>query len=93
MSLHHITQRQKSNRHGGCHERHVSRRTRSDHHRDRARQDRRKEFNSFSSLSWVVTAYMLTTTVTVPLAGKMSDIFGRRKVLLTGVTIFVLGRF
>ena len=30
-----------------------------------------EEFNSFSSLSWVVTAYMLTTTVTVPLAGKM----------------------
>lgn len=52
-----------------------------------------EEFNSFSSLSWVVTAYMLTTTVTVPLAGKMSDIFGRRKVLLTGVTIFVLGSF
>ena len=50
-----------------------------------------EEFNSFSSLSWVITAYMLTTTVTVPLAGKMSDIFGRRKVLLTGVTVFVLG--
>lgn len=50
-----------------------------------------EEFNSFSSLAWVVTAYMLTTTVTVPLAGKMSDIFGRRKVLLIGVTVFVLG--
>lgn len=52
-----------------------------------------EEFNSFSSLSWVITAYMLTTTVTVPLAGKMSDIFGRRKVLLTGVVVFVLGSF
>ena len=52
-----------------------------------------EEFNSFSSLSWVITAYMLTTTVTVPLAGKMSDIFGRRRVLLTGVTVFVLGSF
>lgn len=50
-----------------------------------------EEFKSFSSLSWVVTAYMLMTTVTVPLAGKMSDIFGRRKVLLIGVVIFVLG--
>ena len=50
-----------------------------------------EEFNSFSSLAWAVTAYMLTTTVTVPLAGKMSDIFGRRKVLLIGVTVFVLG--
>ena len=32
-----------------------------------------EEFNSFSSLTWVVTAYMLTTTVTVPLAGKILD--------------------
>jgi EmrB/QacA subfamily drug resistance transporter len=52
-----------------------------------------EEFNSFSSLSWVVTAYMLTTTVTVPIAGKMSDIFGRRKILLSGVVIFILGSF
>src|SRR5688572_3326436 len=50
-----------------------------------------EEFNSFSSLTWIVTAYLLTTTVTVPIAGKMSDIFGRRKVLLSGVVIFVLG--
>ncbi len=50
-----------------------------------------EEFNSFSSLTWVVTAYMLTTTVTVPLAGKMSDIFGRRKILLSGVAVFILG--
>ncbi len=52
-----------------------------------------EEFNSFSSLTWVVTAYMLTTTVTVPIAGKMSDIFGRRRILLTGVVIFILGSF
>lgn len=52
-----------------------------------------EEFNSFSSLTWVVTAYMLTTTVTVPIAGKMSDIFGRRKILLSGVVTFVLGSF
>lgn len=52
-----------------------------------------EEFNSFTSLSWIVTAYMLTTTVTVPIAGKMSDIFGRRKILLSGVVIFILGSF
>ncbi len=50
-----------------------------------------EEFNSFSSLTWIITAYLLTTTVTVPIAGKMSDIFGRRKVLLSGVVVFVLG--
>jgi EmrB/QacA subfamily drug resistance transporter len=49
-----------------------------------------EEFNSFSSLGWVVTAYLLTSTVTVPLAGKLSDIFGRRQVLMVGVALFTL---
>lgn len=50
-----------------------------------------KEFNSFSSIGFIVTAYMLTTTVTVPLAGKMSDMYGRRPLLLGGVAIFTIG--
>ncbi|MCA9334727.1 MFS transporter, partial [Candidatus Saccharibacteria bacterium] len=50
-----------------------------------------EEFNSFNSLSWIVTAYLLTTTITVPIAGKMSDLFGRRIVLLIGVAIFGFG--
>lgn len=50
-----------------------------------------EEFNAFNSLSWVVTAYLLTTTITVPIAGKMSDLFGRRIVLLIGVAIFGAG--
>lgn len=50
-----------------------------------------EEFKSFSSLSWVVTAYLLTTTVTIPIAGKLSDQFGRRVVLMIGVAIFTLG--
>lgn len=50
-----------------------------------------KEFNSYSSLGFVVTAYMLTTTVTVPLAGKLSDMYGRRLLLLVGVGVFTLG--
>jgi MFS family permease len=40
-----------------------------------------KEFGSYSSLGFVVTAYMLTTTVTLPLAGKLSDMYGRRPML------------
>ena len=47
-----------------------------------------EDFNSFSSLSWIVTSYLLTTTVTVPIAGKFSDLFGRRTMLLIGVAIF-----
>ncbi len=48
------------------------------------------EFNALKELSWVVTAYLLTTTVTVPIAGKMSDLYGRRRVLMTGIVIFVI---
>lgn len=51
------------------------------------------EFNSFSSLGFIVTAYMLTSTVTVPIAGKLSDMYGRRPVLLIGVAIFTLASF
>lgn len=47
-----------------------------------------EDFNSFSSLGLIVTAYLLTSTVTVPIAGRMSDLFGRKKVLLVGVAIF-----
>jgi len=50
-----------------------------------------EDFNAFSALSWVVTAYLITTTITVPIAGKLSDMYGRRRVLLIGVAIFVTG--
>src|SRR5471030_2327214 len=50
-----------------------------------------EEFNAFSSLSWVVTAYLITSTVSVPIAGKLSDMYGRRLLLLVGISIFVIG--
>lgn len=49
------------------------------------------QFNGLSELSWVVTAYLLTSTITIPISGKLSDIFGRRKMILAGILIFVLG--
>lgn len=52
-----------------------------------------EEFNSFDSLSWVVTAYLITTTITVPISGKLSDMFGRRNMLMTGVALFTLASF
>ncbi len=52
-----------------------------------------EQFNAYDSLSWIVTAYLLTTTVTVPIAGKLSDLFGRKIILLIGVAIFALGSF
>lgn len=49
------------------------------------------QFNGLSELSWVVTAYLLASTITIPISGKLSDIFGRRKMLLAGILIFVGG--
>jgi EmrB/QacA subfamily drug resistance transporter len=42
-------------------------------------------------LSWIVTAYLLTSTAVTPLYGKLSDIVGRRAMLLTAIAIFVAG--
>ena len=49
------------------------------------------EFKSYSSLGFIVTAYLLTTTITVPLAGKLSDMYGRRPMLITGTVVFTVG--
>lgn len=41
--------------------------------------------------SWVFSAYMLTSTVTVPLYGKMADMIGRKKVYLFALLVFLIG--
>ena len=43
--------------------------------------------------TWVVTIYLLTSTVTGPLYGKLSDQFGRRPLLMIGIGIFLAGSF
>ena len=50
-----------------------------------------RRFADFESLSWVVTAYLLTSTAVAPLYGKLSDIHGRRAMLLTAVGLFIAG--
>lgn len=45
-------------------------------------------FGDFTNLSWVITAYLLACTVATPLYGKLSDIYGRRVMLLTSVAAF-----
>lgn len=47
-------------------------------------------FGDFANLSWVVTAYLLACTVATPLYGKLSDIHGRRVMLLVSVAVFTL---
>ncbi len=41
--------------------------------------------------SWVFTAYMLTSTATVPVWGRLSDLCGRRRVYLAGMAVFLVG--
>jgi EmrB/QacA subfamily drug resistance transporter len=50
-----------------------------------------RRFADFENLSWVVTAYLLTSTAVAPLYGKLSDIFGRRAILLTAIGLFIAG--
>jgi EmrB/QacA subfamily drug resistance transporter len=40
---------------------------------------------------WVVTSYLLTSTITVPIYGKLSDLFGRKLMLIIGITVFLIG--
>lgn len=41
--------------------------------------------------TWVVTIYLLTSTITVPFYGKLSDLLGRKPVLLFGISVFLIG--
>ena len=50
-----------------------------------------KSLGGVDDLSWVVTAYLLAATVTTPLFGKLSDIYGRRKILLVAIVFFIVG--
>jgi EmrB/QacA subfamily drug resistance transporter len=50
-----------------------------------------RELNDVQNLSWVVTAYLLTSTAVTPLYGKLSDIHGRRMALLVAIAIFLAG--
>ena len=50
-----------------------------------------KSLGGIDDLSWVVTAYLLAVTATTPLFGKLSDIYGRRLILLWAIGIFIAG--
>lgn len=47
------------------------------------------DLGGFKLISWVFTIYLLASTVTVPLVGKLSDMFGRKPFLIAGIIVFV----
>jgi EmrB/QacA subfamily drug resistance transporter len=49
------------------------------------------EFGGLAHLSWIVTAYLLATTVVTPLYGKLGDLFGRKAVLQSAIVLFLVG--
>ncbi|MGI8855885.1 MAG: MDR family MFS transporter [Thermomicrobiales bacterium] len=49
------------------------------------------DLGGLSKLSWVVTAYLLTSTAVTPLWGKISDLYGRRLIFQLAITIFLVG--
>ena len=49
------------------------------------------ELGGLDHIAWVFTAYLLSSTVSVPLFGKISDIYGRRRVFQVTIVIFLAG--
>ena len=52
-----------------------------------------EEFHGLNHYTWVVTAYLLTSTASTPLYGKISDIYGRRPVFQFAIVTFLIGSF
>ena len=49
------------------------------------------DLGGLSHLSWVVTAYVLASTITTPLYGKLGDLYGRKRLLIAAIVIFLVG--
>jgi EmrB/QacA subfamily drug resistance transporter len=49
------------------------------------------DLHGLDQQAWVTTAYLITSTISVPIYGKLSDIFGRRPLFIFGISVFILG--
>ena len=49
------------------------------------------DLHGLSAQAWVTTAYLITSTIATPIYGKLGDIFGRRKLFIAAISIFVIG--
>ena len=50
-----------------------------------------RDLGGFSQFPWLFSVYLLTTAVTTPLYGKLSDMVGRRPVMFAGIAVFLIG--
>src|SRR5215216_7760519 len=50
-----------------------------------------RDLGGIDELSWVVTAYLLTATVSTPLWGRLSDLYGRRTLFQASIALFLAG--
>lgn len=50
-----------------------------------------QDLNGLNLYSWVVTAYLLMSTSMIPIYGKLSDLYGRKVIILVGIGVFLLG--
>lgn len=49
------------------------------------------ELQGVEHMSWVITAFILAVTIMMPIYGKVSDLYGRKPLLLAAITIFMIG--
>jgi EmrB/QacA subfamily drug resistance transporter len=50
-----------------------------------------RQFHDVTSLSWVITAYLLASTAVAPVFGTLSDIYGRRAMIIAAMSLFIVG--
>lgn len=50
-----------------------------------------RDFHDLDNLSWLITSYLLSSTIAGPLCGKLSDIYGRRVVMMSALGMFIVG--
>jgi MFS family permease len=49
------------------------------------------ELHGVSDMLWVITAFILTSTITMPVYGKLGDLMGRKALLIAAITLFMIG--
>jgi EmrB/QacA subfamily drug resistance transporter len=52
-----------------------------------------EQLHGLAMYAWVTTSYMLASTVSVPIYGKLSDLYGRKPILIFGIVVFLIGSF